>query len=175
MDTKGRKVTWDAELVHVRARMQRYLRSRFPGVPPEQLEDAVQAVFVDMLEKPEPFLRALRQGESRWRGLAYTAAWRVVRGELRRHSAWRELGGLAVESGSGGAGQEAWVLLCVDVPRAIADAARACSASHHAPLYNALVDVMVHGHTDTAAAKRHGVPREYVNRARRAAQAHLAA
>ena len=59
----------------------RWLHRHYPGLPAEDVEDAVSAAWLDLLERPR-----LTQGRAPWttRSLHRTVAWRRPRGLCHR-------------------------------------------------------------------------------------------
>lgn len=147
-----------------------YVQRHFPRVCPSLAEDAAQEAFLCALEHPERFERAwLEGGMPRVEGLCRTIAWRSARGRLARHGTRREVGGEALQllAAMRPPGQElvaeARLRLDAMLDAAVARHAPACAPQVRA----AVVDRVMSGDSDSLVAHRHGVRREYLNRARR--------
>jgi DNA-directed RNA polymerase specialized sigma24 family protein len=149
--------------------LQHWLARRFPRAGSALVEDAVSDAFHDAVARPRPFENALAQGgEAAVMPLLKQVAWRHLRGHLRKKSSQREVMiGATVEPAhlhtpqALALGREltAHVLALVDQAAALFGGRRrrALRAALHARLA---------GSTDAEAARAHGVPREYVNRAK---------
>lgn len=176
-----------AALVHIdqhqHARMIGRLRRAFPNTPDEAREDALQSALVDLLalaRLPESApCRALREaGRAGLERLLYQAAWRALRGELRRARARRERCVEVMPELGDGAHPLARLEARRAAQRLAALVPRACL--RHAPrradeLRAALWDRMLSGDTDVEVAARHGVGRSQLCRARGWLEAEMAA
>ncbi len=158
-----------------RPALRRKLRAAFPRVCEARVEDALQAAFLALFERPDRAERAqARGGEAEVVRLAGTIAWRHLRGELRRHGHRNELGGLELGPLQPvDPGQERALMLRRELPAWIAAGARAAGARDHAAVMAALEDRLASGDTDGEVAARRGVRREYINRARRHVEARV--
>lgn len=165
-----------ATALHVRAvghvpEVRRRLRGAFPRASGPDLDDAVQHAFLEAIEHTDAFNDALEvDGDQGLRWLVMVA-WRFLRGEFRRlgvkmradlpdHDAFPDARPSAVtvlES------REALDRVETLLDRAAALHGPACQQG----LRDALLARICEEDTDANAARRHGVPREYVNRARR--------
>lgn len=143
----------------------RWLHRHYPGLPAEDVEDAVSAAWLDLLERPR-----LTQGRAPWttRSLHRTVAWRRLRGLCRR--AWRQHeDALPSESSprlGRAPGQSALDRLPQRVERAMAAAVQLAGRGREEQLRRALEERILGGGTDVAVARRFGVRREVLNRAR---------
>lgn len=154
----------------------RYLRFHFPRVCGGSHEDAAQEAFVAALRFPERIEEArLRGGLPAVERLCRTIAWRAARARLVRGSARREVGGQALEAGEVAywGGQEWSAELCLHLEPRLRAAAATVAPVHAASLQVALRERLTEGGSDTEVAARHGLRREYLNRARRQVEAEL--
>lgn len=150
--------------------LRQWLRQCYPRVDHGLVEDAVADSFVDVLADPEVLAHALeRDGESTLRALLRMIAWRRLRGYLRKKDMRSERVDIDLLEAADAltpqqilAGRETAtrVLALVEV------AAVRFGGSRSDALRTALHDRLAGG-TDTEAARLHGLPREYVNRAKR--------
>lgn len=151
------------------APLRLWLHKCYPRTDHALVEDAVSESFVHALERPELFTRAMqRGGETALRQLFRLIAWRNLRGHLRR-KAWRlertgvdsaePLDAITPQQLVSGRETATRVFELVEV------AATRFGGSRSAALRTALHERLAGG-TDTEVARAHGVPREYVNRAK---------
>ena len=146
----------------------RRLRRSFPGVCPATVSDAVADAFLDALERPTGFERSWRErGEAALSCLLYQVAWRKLRGHLRKKASQHEpLGEQNLSTPSTPEGICRMREAMQHALRLIEQAARRFGGKRHRALRSALQDRLT-GMSDTEAAREHGIPREYVNRAKR--------
>lgn len=152
------------------APLRQWLRRCFPRADHGLVEDAVADSFMHVLERPEVVVRAMDDGgESALRRLLRLIAWRNLRGHFRK-KAWQcertEIDWLEDDE----------ALTPQQIVSGRQTAARVCDLIDAAAvrfggprpdaLRTALHDRLAGG-TDTEAARTHGLPREYVNRAKR--------
>jgi DNA-directed RNA polymerase specialized sigma24 family protein len=140
-----------------------YLCAHFPRTDPEHLRDALQDAFLDALERPHAFERAFASGgEANLFGLMRCVAWRKARRatQVRPHAPLEALAERAQP-----AGQALATTLALRVETAVRDAVQRFGHGQKACLRQALEYRIASGCTDTEAAERFNIPREYVNRA----------
>ena len=154
------------------APVTRWLQRKFPGVTFAEVQDAVADTFTEALERPQAFVQAdSRGGRPELVRLLRQVAWRRLRGLRRRKAARYERLGLddnhlerrheitpMVEVSGRETLRRALVL--------VDEAAQRFGGTHAQALRQAL-RLRFTGGTDTEAARACGVPREYVNRAKR--------
>lgn len=155
---------------HSRA-LHGYLRRRFPVLDDEAVRDAVQDTFLEACRAPESFARARLDGERASYRLLCCMAWRKARGVLRRKSRRVEVTGL-LEALSCPAGQPYGNALG-QLARLVSEAVRRHGHRHDLQLRLALEHKLWSGESDLQVAVRFGVPREYLNRAKRYVQDEL--
>jgi len=147
-----------------------YLSRRFPRVDRDRIADAVSDAYVAACAEPARFEAAGRQGgDSDVVRLLRTASWRALRGWYRRSSTKAEVTRPRLPERSTPIDLEQRVVArqeLADIRRLVGHAARKTCSAHRDALEAALTDRLA-GDSDAEAARRHGVPREYVNRARR--------
>ena len=152
-------------------RIVRRLQHSFPGMCASRCEDAAYAAYLDSLAKPAVFRDALtRGGESMLVGVYQQVAWRHLRGQWRKKSFQSEQAFDVVPELMGGTTPEALTSadeLRVRVDALVHEAAAQFGGSRPELLEAALRDKLLGGEPDTRLAKRHDVPREYLNRAKR--------
>lgn len=146
-----------------------WLRQCYPRADHGLVEDAVAESFVHALERPEAFTRAVqRGGRTALRRLLHRIAWRNLRGHFRKKATRLEQTGIDADDPLDGltpqqlvSGQQTAtrVLELVEV------AAARFGGSRSNALRTALCERLAGG-TDTEVARAHGLPREYVNRAK---------
>ena len=149
-----------------------WLQRQFPRTSHALVQDAVADVFTEALESPDRFRRALDQGG---RGelirMIRVVAWRGLRGHHRRKSTRCELLGQ-----EGVATEPCDPVTPLRVLSGKQELARTLSLVEQAALrfggtrpnaLRAALRARVAGVSDSEAARAHGVPREYVNRAKR--------
>lgn len=156
---------------------RRWLARRFPGTGSAAVEDAMSDAFEDTMARPRPFVNAWKRGgQAAVVRLLRQAAWRRLRGHLRKKSSRCEVGGTDAEP----------VYLCTPQELALGrelgaevlalvEQAAAIHGGRRARALRAALLARLAGSTDTEAARAHRVPREYVNRAKRWIGMHLAA
>lgn len=149
-----------------------WLQRQFPRTSHARVQDAVADAFTEALESPERYRRALDDGgDGELIRLLRQVAWRGLRGHHRRKSTRCELldhEGVAMEPTHSvtplrvlsGKRELARTLTLVD------QAAQRFGGTRSNALRAAL-HARVTGISDAEAARAHGVPREYVNRAKR--------
>ncbi len=142
----------------------------YPSTPRSHRKDAVADAFVVVLERPHDFYDVWQRGgdEALYR-LLHCIAWRHLRGYHRKKSTRSEIACDVEDWCSYGPTPERIVagrqkLSQVDQ---LADRAAVRFGASRAPALRAALETRFGGANDTEAARMHGVPREYVNRARR--------
>lgn len=151
------------------------LASCFPNLCESHSDDALSEAWRVLCEdeaNTEAVWRA--GGRAAVMKLLFKIAWRYLRGLCRRASYLRELPLGPVESKLIGV-DEAGLILTHQVMALITRAARGFGPERAPGLQLALEDRVLGGYTDTEAAARHDVRREYLNRARRSVGEALAA
>ena len=151
---------------HQQALLLRFLRRRFPALDDATVCDAVQETFVDLLRQPATVERARAHGQAELYRLIRCIAWRKARGELRRRSRLRQV---AVPEVSCPPGQPHARSL-TQLPRLMAEAVRRFGHRRAPQLRDALEHKLWTGEPDRQVARHFGVPREYLNRAKRFVQ-----
>ncbi len=150
--------------------LARYVQARFPHLCAGKVEDVVSDTFIVACSDPELIERAWRGGgEAQARGLLKVIAWRLARAQSCRGAGAREVGHPdAVEHAEGRAGaQEIAAEVRAHLAEAISASALAVCPCVAERLAEALADRLVSGESDAEVARRHALPREYINRARR--------
>ncbi len=143
--------------------MVRAIQRAFPRMCEGRAEDAVDAATLALIERQGPAGPA--EADER---LLFRIAWREARGQLRRHGYQRELGGVPLHSiAQGGQDIEGELIVADLVYRLVPRAAAAFGGRRTDALRDALRDRLQERGTDTDCAAEHGVPREYLNRAKR--------
>ena len=149
-----------------------WLQRKFPCLSYMHAEDAVQEAFVEALERPPAFCSAWRAGglEAVVR-LLRQAAWRKLRGYWRKKATRCELpGGEQVTAYGNHAVTPQEIAIYQQILghiwRLIDEAAERFGGRRSRALRAALHDRLA-GSSDIESANTHGVPREYVNRAKR--------
>lgn len=152
------------------AQLRVWLGQRYPRADHGLVEDAVSESFAQALEHPAAFLRARDSGgDAGLRRLLRVVAWRNLRAHFRKKARRWERTGVALAEPQdaltpqhivSGRQTATRVLDLVDV------AASRFGGGQPEALRTALHERLTGG-TDTEAARAHGVPREYVNRAKR--------
>ena len=144
------------------------------------LEDALQQAILTLVESPEGFEQAWAVGERALMDRIVTVAWRVLRSHYRRAetrlaTADVHLVELPCEQMDPFT-QVSGLELVLNIDELAQDASRRFGGSRPEQLHHALWIRIAEDGSDAAAARRGGVPREYVNRARRwmAGQLHAA-
>lgn len=152
------------------ASLRQWLRQCYPRADHGLVEDAVADSFLHVLEHPEVVARALEDGgEGALCALLRVIAWRNLRGHFRKKGAhWERADVDLLEPADAPtpreivAGRQTATRVC----ELIDAAAARFGGTRSEALRTALHDRMSGG-TDTEAARTHGLPREYVNRAKR--------
>lgn len=153
-------------------RLVRVMTRRFPSFCPGRIEDAVASAFADVLARKELLEGLARASDDEAYRLLYQITWRQIRGQWRRRSyrAETDMEGCGAElltSEAHLSSPEAALSateLSEIVVELVRDAAESVSDRHRERLFLALLDRFYGGLSDTEAADRHEVPREYVNR-----------
>jgi hypothetical protein len=148
-----------------RGAIRAYVTRSYPGYCHGWGEDAVAHAFTVVVEQPALLDRAWEDGGvPRILGLLRMLAWRYARGLWRKISAmdWD----LLPDFGSP-AGQDTYVHAHRTFDRALHHAANAAGPRRYSQIRAAVLDKLDTGDSDIAVAARHGLPREYVNRAKR--------
>lgn len=149
--------------------LQQWLARHFPRTSAALVEDAVSDAFHDALACPASFAPAWKRDDhSALVRLLRQVAWRRLRGRLRKKSSQCEVSSEAIEA------------LDVDTPDVLAssreltlrvhqlvDQAALRFGGNRSQALRAALHDRLEGGTDTEAARAHGIPREYVNRAKR--------
>lgn len=145
----------------------------FPRHCRSQVDDAVAHAFSVVVERPALIERAWEDGGTpRILGLLRMLAWRYARG------LWRRIGGTGWEilpDYGLPAGQDAWVHAHRTWSQAIDAAAGLAGPARYGQIHAAILDKLDTGDSDVVVAARHGIPREYVNRAKRRVTAEVLA
>lgn len=152
------------------------LRRHYPTSCPSLVADAVHDAFVEVLRRPSSAAQRWRdQGEVGVVHLLALIGWRKLRAHWRRKAHRVELGVpcWTLVPAAVDAGQETVVGLLRRLGPALDLAVSRCGAADPAPVRAALEDKLRTGDPDTVVAKRHGVRREYLNRAKRHLEADL--
>lgn len=143
----------------VRDRLLHQLARAYPGFPPESVEDAVQDALLCVVRRPPA------GGPAGLTPLVYHIAWRRLRGEWRRRRVRPEASAAVRERGPVvGAGQE----VATDakrLARAMLWVLKDHGGCHRDALEAALWEKIASGDSDVDLARRHGFPRERLNRA----------
>lgn len=158
----GRQEFWLAlnQAAHDRGALRGYLRGRFPGASVQDVDDAIGDAFVDLVGRPLEW-----RSQAAFGALLRMVAWRALRARTRRSAHRLEVPSETVP--------EQAALGCLvsalgaerEVGRLIEQAAAQHGASRPDSLRRALHHRIYEGCTDTEAAERAGIRREYVNRA----------
>jgi len=147
--------------------LRQWLRQCYPRADHGLVEDAVADSFVHVLERPDAFARAMEDGGES--ALLRLIAWRNLRGHFRKKARQCERTDVDAVEQPGAltphqivSGRQTVTRVC----ELIDAAAVRFGGSRSEALRTALHDRLAGG-TDTEAARAHGLPREYVNRAKR--------
>ncbi|MCK6525837.1 hypothetical protein L6R49_30915 [Myxococcota bacterium] len=155
-----------------RTAMLSAVRFRQPWLCDARIEDALQDSGVEFLHRPAPMERALAKGgDSEARRLLIIAARRKAsRARSRGHGRFEVLPERSPEGTfSITAEQEVWLRERIAaLPSLIADAASAVGGRQAATLAQAVWERLLVGESDAEVAARYGLPRETLNRAKRA-------
>ena len=138
----------------------------------DRVEDAVSDAFEDMLRFPDRIERAWTSGgTAAVAALLRKIAWRKARGAWVRCSHQRELPTADIELASPvcPAGQER-SLAARRALNSLPAISAATTSVHAAAVTAAVLDKLDTGDSDGAVARRHGIRREYLNRAKRQLQ-----
>ncbi len=158
--------------------LRRYVASHFHDLCHSGAEDAVCDAFLIACNDPSLLEKAWAEGGQRQVvGLLKVIAWRCARASRcrgagafeRPHPDTSEI------AGARGGAQEASAEVSLHLQAAILAAAREVSANHAEALAEALAERLLSGESDTEIARRHELPREYLNRARRGLPGQLSA
>lgn len=146
-------------------RLKRRLTRAFPKLCAGVVEDAVLVGIAAWCMKPDAAVTLPGSHGLRW---MYRIAWRYARGACRRRGFSRER---APERACDldapmPASQESGLAVDEMVERLVPVAASRYGGARVSALEAALRDRIVDGGTDKEAAGRHGIPREYLSRAR---------
>lgn len=153
---------------------RRAVQAQFPRVCASLVDEAVQEALLVAWTDRETWEAVWRtHGEHRLFGRLRLTTWRLVRAWWRRHG--RRAADVASDRADAvetlrtvSAGQEVLVRVRHDLPRALGRAVQAAGGGDDRTVHAILVDALDTGAGDTELAERHGVRREYVNRARNA-------
>lgn len=151
--------------------LQRQIQRAFPRADTALVEDAVGSAFHDAVERPAAFLAAWQHGgRVRLLSLLQQVAWRHLRGHFRKKSSKCELATATPAREACDASTPYTVAASreteAQVLRLVDEAAERFGGGQPQALRQAL-HARLGGGTDTEVARRHCVPREYVNRAKR--------
>lgn len=152
------------------ATLRAWLTQRYPRADHGLVEDAVAESFVQALERPAAFLRAAQSsGETGLRRLLRVVAWRNLRAHFRKKARRQERTGMELVEPQDALTPQHFVSGRQTASRVLAlvDVAAARFGGTHAEALRTALHDRLGGGTDTEAARAHGVPREYVNRAKR--------
>ena len=145
----------------------------FPRHCHSYADDAVAHAFTVVVERPLLLDRAWADGGvQRVIGLLRMLAWRHAR------AIWRKMAAIDVDVSATVAlppGQEAYVHAHLTFESALHRAANVAGPTRHDQIRAAVLDKLDTGDSDVAVAARHGIPREYVNRAKRQVTAEVLA
>jgi hypothetical protein len=149
--------------------LRRWLQRCFPRTPPALVRDAVADAFLDALQEPRSLVTALEQsGEPALYRCLKQAAWRRLRGHLRKSSTRCEVNGCAAEPRDASTPESIYrsreILVRVF---GLIDEAAARHGGRRCDALRSALHARLGGGTDAEVARAHGVPREYLNRARR--------
>lgn len=146
------------------------IRRAFPRAHEREVDDAVQHAFVEALEHFERYEAALDKGEEEAIRWLVVVAWRHLRGERRR---WHRSRSVPLGTRTPPA-MDAPLDMRLDARRQLGRAlglvqvAAELHGGQQAEGLRAALELRMLGdESDASAARRCGVPREYVNRARR--------
>ncbi|MCG8418431.1 MAG: hypothetical protein MJE77_10855 [Proteobacteria bacterium] len=149
-----------------------WLQRKFPGTPHANVQDAVADAFTEALARPSSFHDAWRAGgDPALIRLIRQAAWRHLRGYWRKKSTRHELLSRTQEFDEPSHCLTPLVeassqQILAHTLRLVDAAAVRFGGKHSRKLRSALHTRLI-GNSDTEAARACGVPREYVNRAKR--------
>jgi DNA-directed RNA polymerase specialized sigma24 family protein len=142
-----------------------FLRRRFPALDDEVLRDAVQEAFLDVCREPRALARAHRDGGRASYKLLCCMAWRKARGEVRRKSSRVEAtgweGDIVCPPG------QLFGHALGQLARLVSEAVCLHGHSQDPQLRLALEHKLWSGEPDRQVAAQFGVPREYLNKAKR--------
>lgn len=146
-----------------------YLARRFPRLDRARLEDAVGDALEVACREPARFEAAGRRGDPALLKLLRVVSWRTLRAWYRRPTRRVEVTREHLPDHPDARLPDAQVIARRELSvmhSLVTRAARKTCKGRSAALEAALHD-RLGGATDAEAGRRHGVPREYVNRARR--------
>lgn len=152
--------------------LRRTLSARFPRLCVGRVEDAVSDTFVIAAASPELIGNAFAKGGvAHVQSLLHLIAWRCARATVCRGAGARETpcDELPEPTAWRAPPQEILADLHLHLASVVQDCSREVCAKHADALAQALLDRLASGQEDAVVAKRHGVPREYLNQARRGA------
>lgn len=157
-------------LMNRRPQLRSHLRRSFPRFSDEDLDDAASEALLDAVRRPALFEQAWERGGERGLYRLYRCvAWRKLRGQWRRKE--RRVAGPALAPQDlrlgRAAGQELSAALDVNISRAMDEAVCRFGGLHPERLRAALVERFLSGDPDIEIARRHGVSRESLNKAKR--------
>lgn len=147
--------------------LRQWLRQCFPRADHGLVEDAVADSFVHVLERPDVFVHTLEDGGES--ALLRLIAWRNLRGHFRRKARQCEHTDVdalepedALTPQQIASGRQTATRVCE-----LIDAAAVRFGGNRSDALRTALHDRLGGGTDTEAARAHGLPREYVNRAKR--------
>ncbi|MCB9796293.1 MAG: hypothetical protein H6741_26665 [Alphaproteobacteria bacterium] len=148
--------------------LHHYLRRQFPGASVQAIEDASSRTALDLLRNPSA-LEGCATDQARL-GLMQCVAWRHLRGELRLKRSKLEQPRHALPPVACPPGQEHLACLAERYEAVVAEACARHGGGEPELLRAALEHLLLTGDTDTAVARRFGLRREPINRAKRLVQ-----
>lgn len=144
-----------------------HLSRCFPHMCPGLRDDAVQDTWLALVEHPDRFDAQLQRGQAEVDRLLQVVAWRSMRSRYRKASYQREQGGqIASLTGSIDGPPDELADLPRRMERAIEEAVQTHGGRRPERLERALRDRLQGGETDGAVAKRHGLHRSTLCRAK---------
>lgn len=165
-----------SDYVRAKPKLERYVQAKFPRLCRGHVEDAVSAVGLALVMNPTTFqmLHNLKD-PSRLLGLFKRVAWRAARATVRRRAYSAERAFEHEDDVHLGldAAQPLTLALRRDLEKIVREAATETSPPQTERLAAAVMDQLYGGGTDGEVAERHGVRREYVNRARQQVTRHF--
>ncbi len=162
--------------VQAQPKLERYVQTKFPLLCRGHIEDAVSAVGVALVSNPTYFQMIYDPKDpSRLLGLFKRVAWRAARATTRRRAYSAERAFEHEDDVHLGldAAQPLTLALRRDLEAVLREACTQASAPQTERLVVAVTDQLFGGGTDGEVAERHGVRREYVNRARQQVTRHF--
>jgi len=156
-----------------------WCNGRFPRMCRSRAEDAVHNAFVAVLACPETFEKGLAaRGPAELERLVRTVAWRELRGQWRRKSYQSEVPLVAVcAPHTHTTPYDVTVAneLLTEVELLADEAAVIFGGNRSRALRDALRARVSTGNSDSGIAREHGVPREYLSKAKNWMKRQLAA